>query len=1487
MAGQSTPIISIDYNSIQSKISQILGIGAGNYGYGQDVLSSQIRPRSIITRDQWNNLRIDLLKARQHQTGIDESGNLPIQPSNTIFTNSDVQKFSNFVLLVESNRLATPPSSQATRENLVIATRTTPWNNILTHSVTVQFASQESARWYFNTGSVIEISASRTSGISNLKNTSWSNLLSNMGTIKFDRVQTTSSTGQGTGSLIGYYNLTTSNQLIYRKYATTSYTSNQYSVYAKIGSNDSIIVFTIEFSDLETGPFDENIDGILTSTIQVFRASGTNVSVPRPAVSSTFTGGEIVITPPDPIPNPSYSITPTITSIGEGETAVTFNIVTQNVPNGTTLFWTTEISAGITSADFEDNALSGSVLILGNKATVNRSAIKDTKTEGTETFKLELRSDSVGGPILAASLLVEILDLSTDPIPSTATYELLQSATIMVEGSSEGVIFTVNTTNVPNGTTLFWTTNVGEYNITTVDFADNSLNGYVTIRNNTGSFSRAVSADHKTEGSEIFFIELRTISTSGNIVAISNPILILDISLTPSIGLDAYPLYPNEGGIITVSLDVSYIAPNTPLYLTSTGSISDADLLQLSGPTINSVTKQFMYTASPTEWQFQIQNDSATEGTENIIWQTRIESKTSEVVATSPTVYINDTSRTSAYALVVDPISVNEGGTVTTTLTMANVSPGTTLYLTLSSSSTAKYADLVYNTGPTINVDRSFIVSGNSMVWTHNTVADSTTEGPESFNWVITTDPEFTKVVATSNSALINDTSRAPSTYSIIAVPVGVVEGVIVSGPGVPTIMDSPVENLVAYWVMDESDGSNLNDKIDNTNQIAKGGTIGWGSINTVPAAFFSGSSTSYAIVTKDTDKLQLTATAGSSYTIEAWIYPTGNGQDAIYGGEIINHDSDFEVARRPNGQIMVASDWGIGTDVSLPGGGWIIPPPGIAIAPLNTATHFAVVIANSELKIYINGSLEWTKTGLNRLVSNHPNNKTYIGNRTSKTQGFKGYINNLRVWNIARTDDQINAWYNTTSYPGIQQHPAVISSAGNSVAFNITTTNVPDSTTLYWGTIGLDSGLNQDDFVDQQLTGTVEINRNFGLITRSITADAQTEGSERFQVALYSDEAREILLATSQTVTIDDTSTKAAGSIEYTQPGPEAYVPFVVPSGVTSITVEMAGGGGSGGYSYRLDPQCAGGGGGSGGFKTSVIAVTPGQNIKVNVGAGGIASFEETSPTRNGEITSIAIGTSVGTVTYGGTPYPPVSHPAWTNATIKSYAVWMAGLFQRNIFRWDLYITTAGTYTIKGAADDSMTMWIDNEIVLNGVAGFNKSTTTSVSKSLTTGIHSIIISGKDSGGVIAGVSASIQLGSSIIWHTRMGPDAAISAGVIHVSGGMQGNDGMAVGNNGTAGRGGIRGMPAGQDGTIGEKVPNTTMAHPGVSPKGTAWGGTGGTSHYGPGGEGGKGTVGSAGEGYGAGGGGAGAQQLAGSKAKVALGGDGVGGYIKISWGQ
>jgi hypothetical protein len=291
MAGVNTAILATDYNTIQSKVNNILGIGSGDFGYGQSVTSSQVARTNRITVAQWNALRNDLLKARNHQTSLDESGLLTIASTTTRIRESDRASYSLFADTITNNRLVTPPSQQASLTTLQTVTRTAPWATTISHQVTVTFASEDASRFFFNSGSSIKFSSSMTgysAGLSLLVNQSWATLLANMGVISFNAYSTTNS-GTGTAQTIGFYNLTTTNQLVFTKLveAGNQYTPNQYELYAKKSGNS--VIFTPTWSYVSDGNYGnfESADGTLTSLVQAFTATGPNVSVTAPTSSTT------------------------------------------------------------------------------------------------------------------------------------------------------------------------------------------------------------------------------------------------------------------------------------------------------------------------------------------------------------------------------------------------------------------------------------------------------------------------------------------------------------------------------------------------------------------------------------------------------------------------------------------------------------------------------------------------------------------------------------------------------------------------------------------------------------------------------------------------------------------------------------------------------------------------------------------------------------------------------------------------------------------------------------------------------------------------------------------------------------------------------------------------------------------------------------------------------------------------------------------------
>jgi len=220
---------------------------------------------------------------------------------------------------------------------------------------------------------------------------------------------------------------------------------------------------------------------------------------------------------------PSYSVTPSATTVSEGN-SVSFTVNTNHVGAGATLFFSTG-GASVDTADFSDGSLTGSFNVVGlanttlGVATFTRSIATDFLTESSESFYIEIRTNSISGTIVATSSTIDI----TDVVP---TFSVAVSSTTVDEGGS--ITFTISGTNIPDGT-YHRTIESVSGTISSSDFSSN-INDTFTISNNSGSFTITLADDLETEGEEKFKVRIRRDSATGTIVATSSDITINDTS---------------------------------------------------------------------------------------------------------------------------------------------------------------------------------------------------------------------------------------------------------------------------------------------------------------------------------------------------------------------------------------------------------------------------------------------------------------------------------------------------------------------------------------------------------------------------------------------------------------------------------------------------------------------------------------------------------------------------------------------------------------------------------------------------------------------------------------------------------------------------------------------------------------------------------------------------------------------------------------------
>lgn len=100
----------------------------------------------------------------------------------------------------------------------------------------------------------------------------------------------------------------------------------------------------------------------------------------------------------------------------------------------------------------------------------------------------------------------------------------------------------------------------------------------------------------------------------------------------------------------------------------------------------------------------------------------------------------------------------------------------------------------------------------------------------------------------------------------------------------------------------------------------------------------------------------------------------------------------------------------------------------------------------------------------------------------------------------------------------------------GSSVVITVSTTDIDSGTTLYWSTNTVSGNITAGDFNDSVLTGSFTITNSSGTVTRTIKADGTNpetiEGPESFTISIRLNSTSGPILATTPTITINDTST-------------------------------------------------------------------------------------------------------------------------------------------------------------------------------------------------------------------------------------------------------------------------------------------------------------------------------------------------------------------------
>jgi hypothetical protein len=1082
-----------DYNILQSRLARVFEIGDGDYGYGQLALSSQITT-AIATTTPFENLRTDILAALQHQKGV--VSRLPIPPVTSSLSDTDWAKYSTTMTLVEQNRLATLLSSQATAESIASVSSTSgQWSGTSTHTVNITFQSDDEMRNYFNTSSAITFNASRAGGTSTAKNIAWTSLLSSIGTVNFRRSATASSKTTG-GTQIGYSKLTEVDQIIFTKAIASAPSNNVYTIMARLDLTTSSIVFTITYTNAG-----ENVTGTLTSNVGLYRASGSFVTAATPIVVQDFVEG---------LANPSFAITRTSATVDEGS-SVTFYVDSTNFL-GTAVYWTI-VGYGVSANDFEETKTLGltgpcEIDVTGH-GQFTLTASKDSLTEGTERFNIEIRTaQTPTSPVVASisTALEAVTDTSVYTVPALTSYRFTaQSTTSVPEGRT--VSYTVVSSGVIDGTTVKWAIKPLTTGIDSSDF-QNGLSGTVDIYSNTATIDIFVLSDSKVESLESFQVNLfSTDAKTGRdkLEATSYLMQIEDtvvVTVVPKTMVYTTGATIREGDSVGVTFKVTTrtLPVGTRWYykiFPKVGTLEATDfndgVLEGSFPIINQVGTFAKYAKS----------DNRTEGLESYYVMIY-----SDAGFAFPEGQSDDFSITESVPFTISrlPVTIAEGGveTVFTVTTPAEYAGAQLYWTTVSDSGTT-----VTNSDFDDNLTTDAFTISDLCIGTirRRAITDSAVEGTEYFHLEIRDSAGTAgKLLASSQTVSITE----DVSYTISNDTVSIEEG-----------LESEAKTKISFIVK--------------TPKVTAGTVLYWSTIvdngSVTGSDFTDGRLTGTVTITNNTGEIiRYAAVDGLTEGNEKFHLElrTGSASGTVVASSAVITITEFvKYSITASTASMREGAAGIQFNVTTPK------------VPDGTKVYWTALTGTgniTENDFVVSDAQGGSSQRLSGYVSTLSNRASFIiaAKPDTLTEGNESFQIQLRTDAVdgpvegvtpSITISEIVAYTITADVTSTNE------TTNRTVAFTVYSPKVDDGTLLYWTTATSSGEIAGSDFVDGVTQGQVQINfdeainKYTGSIVRQIKEDETTEGLEAFYIQVRASSYTSSVLAGSPVVIVNDTS--------------------------------------------------------------------------------------------------------------------------------------------------------------------------------------------------------------------------------------------------------------------------------------------------------------------------------------------------------------------------
>lgn len=295
--GQALSVAFASSAAATQKAAGLLGVGYGDRGYGQTTPAiAALAAGGAISASDWANLRTAISTLNSHQGSAVTLPAAPVAGGSIAYD----ANFVNALATLDTNRFNTNSGASMTlTSNALTISRTGTWGSGstgITAIATATFASEDAARFFFNSGGELRFLVSHPTGTT--QDTNWNAALAAVGTIAFKANATTRTGTAGTPAAVGYYQLTTTNQTILSGViGTGAYSTNTITVSARAaaitganGAKGTQIIFTINLMDAHTNTWTDTCAAGTAVAFSYLKATAvlTGIASPTFAQSQTW-----------------------------------------------------------------------------------------------------------------------------------------------------------------------------------------------------------------------------------------------------------------------------------------------------------------------------------------------------------------------------------------------------------------------------------------------------------------------------------------------------------------------------------------------------------------------------------------------------------------------------------------------------------------------------------------------------------------------------------------------------------------------------------------------------------------------------------------------------------------------------------------------------------------------------------------------------------------------------------------------------------------------------------------------------------------------------------------------------------------------------------------------------------------------------------------------------------------------------------------------